>query len=280
MIDKNFEYFFYIILTDDKTKEEFTNLVWKKYGFIEILKYYENNKINYETYNSERNIPKEYNKLILKIYEKYPYLKKNYNIDSDIRDALLVRYYLIDSFTSISLSVNNRFKNVIRKYFDVKHEMFGSIFNTSLEYSYCCIFPDLESPRCVSDFYDFDIKDDSIKGFLVNPPYIKNHIIEVGEKILQWLKLKIPLRFVVILPLWDSESRKKYNLKEYSNLPIITSLLNSPFTVYSKISTSFPFYNGVTGKNVILKDPIHIIVLENFSESWSENQKKLFESIV
>ncbi len=286
-MDKRFEYYFYDLFVNDKTSQEVLKIIWEPRGFEAIQKVYR--EIDWNISEKEYNqIKKDYQKRLDNIYKKYPYYKNNdFGLIKNKKDSLLIRYDLISALNNISLSVPQEIKINLTK-LGLKHEMFGSFFNTNFLLSYCCLFPDLEAPRCKSDFFDFKIQksknefsdSEEIKGYLVNPPYEASYIKVSGEKVLEWLKDNKNLRFFIVLPIWDIKTREMYSLKTYSDLPIITELINSEYNVFHKVFEEFPFYDGTKNKLVHLKDPIHFMVLQSKNLSWNNNIEKLLRNFL
>jgi hypothetical protein len=284
-MSKNFEYYFYDLFTNPKTKEEIMKIIWEPLGFEAIQKSYK--EIEWNISDDELlQIKSDYKKYLSKIYDKnYHFKSTSFGLSKSIKDALLVRYQLIGALNNVSLSVPQETKLRLMK-LGLKHEMFGSFFNTQFLLSYCCLFPDLEAPRCTSDFFNFKPKKHSeiqeINGYLVNPPYDKLHIKTSSQKVLEWLKGSSNLRFFVILPVWDVKFRTSFNLPLYSDLPEINELIDSKYTVFHRIfkGKEFPFYSGITNKLVNLKDPIHVIILQSSNLPWNKNIENLFLNLI
>jgi hypothetical protein len=281
-MNKYFEYYFYDLFSNESTLSEVIKIIWEPFGFDTIKKVYR--EIEWGISLKELNkLKKDYKKILDGIYKKFPHFKDiDYGIPKENKEALLVRYYLIGALNNASLSVPQRTKLNLRK-LGLKHEIFGSFFNTHKLLNYCCLFPDLESPRCKSDFYSFLPSDSKeVNGYLVNPPYDKSHIKASIDKVLEWTSSKINLRFFVILPVWDNNSRLLYNLPLYSDFPEITNLIDSKNTVFHRIfeGPEFPFYDGTKNKLVNLKEPIHVFVIQSPNLFWNENMETLFLHLI
>lgn len=320
-MDKRFEYYFYDLFSNEKTLDEVIKIIWEPNGYEAIKKVYR--EIDWSISNKEyEKIKSDYKTFLSKIYKKYPHFKINdYGLNKEHKEALLVRYELIGALSNVSLSVPQEIKVNLMK-LGLKHELFGSFFNTQSLLTYCCLFPDLESPRCKSDFYQFspmndlhsyneisyskdkgeeisyskdksigkkkeeisylkEREDERIQGYLVNPPYNKNHIKASGEKVMEWVKDSHNLRFFIILPAWDVKTRSLYGLKSYSDLPIISKLIDSEYRVFHKVFEEFPFYDGVKNRLVNLSDvPIHVIILQSKNLFWNKNIEKLFLELI
>ena len=275
----DFEYYLYDLLTNEKISKDIIKLILEPDGFEVIKESYK--QITWNISEKEfKQIIIKYNKLLDNIYIKFPYFKK-----LNINPAIFVRYELMGFLNNISLSFPQNKKLELKK-LGITHELFGSVFNTHPSLTYCCLFPDLEAPRCKSNFYDFspfDHKD--ISGYLINPPYTKSYINSSSERVLEWLSSnkKQNLRFLFILPLWDNKSRELYNLPISSDLPIIKTLIESKYTVYHRIikGKDFQFYDGTKNKLVNLKDPIHIMILQDGPDMiWNKNIEQSFNKIL
>lgn len=248
----DFEYFLFKLLKN----KSYIDMIWKPHGFKQIKNIYDNNKleINKSLKINHNEIKKEYDQFLKYIYKKYPNLKK---IKIKNRDKLVVRYGLIGALTNISLSIPNKLKKKLH----IDHEMFGSFYNTDNDLTYNCLFSDLEGTRCKGDFYDYDPPSGK---YLVNPPYTKQYIEDVGQRIFEWLQSNKKYKFVVVLPVWDFESRKELGLKLTEDCEIINKMIDSKYTIYNKILKNFKFYDGLNNKYVILKDPIHFFIMKNY----------------
>lgn len=158
---------------------------------------------------------------------------------------LIHRYDILGYFSNISLSVSPK----IKQKWGITHEMFGAFYNT--DYPYYSLFPDLEGS--LGTVFQFKPKKSMV--VLVNPPYTAEWIKWTCNKIIE---LKGKATFYVILPVWDRKTRKELGLKQYADLPEIQELI-----AVSRIAevTSLPFYDGIHQREILLKDPVHVIVV-------------------
>lgn len=123
----------------------------------------------------------------------------------DFYDKVFVlynRYYAFDSGNNQS-SILPVFKKVLKKYLNIKVELFGSAINTSNRFA--SLFYDIEKYfGSMGNFFNLDIK----KGYYeVNPPYENTIIGQVFLKMSEWLSAaQGPLLFFVILPKRDYRS--------------------------------------------------------------------------
>lgn len=90
-------------------------------------------------------------------------------------------------------------------------ELFGSPLNTSNRY--CSPF-EFEKKKFSSlgSFFHYEFED---RGFYVaNPPFDEKLMLDASKRILQQLKIHAAT-VVVVLPVWDSASQRKYGFKDY-----------------------------------------------------------------
>jgi hypothetical protein len=161
-------------------------------------------------------------------------------------DWLIHRYDVLGYLTNISLSVSPKLKQE----WGITHELFGAFYNT--DYPYCSLFPDLE-PGSLGNVFFFKPKKNMV--ILVNPPYTSKWIAWTCKKILEW---KDKASFYVVLPVWDRKTRHALGLPRYADLPEINTLIEAST---SAEIVKLPFYDGITNKKVILKEPVHVIVV-------------------
>lgn len=190
-------------------------------------------------YKDVKNSIKKYYKLYNLFKDKIKYV-----------DVLIHRYDIWGMLSNISLSVS--FKQKLK--WGITHELFGSFYNVNLNTTYGSLFPDLE-PNSTGNVLFFNPTKGQV--ILANPPYTSSWIRWMIRKILdEWLNIAV---FHIIIPLWDSASRKKYNLKEYTDIPEITELIKK--SKEHKIIQNFEFFDGIYNKKSILKDPIHYMMI-------------------
>lgn len=145
-----------------------------------------------------------------------------------------------------------------KKKWKITHEMFGAYFNTNGSFS--SIFPELEGNG--TQFGTVVPK----KGnhYLVNPPFEKYYIKWTCERLQEWINddtLK-DVKFTVIIPVWDIESRKKLKLKtEYGDIPELSKILKSKFVTEHNM-TQMKFWDSVENKIQHQKSYIHKIIIE------------------
>lgn len=186
----------------------------------------------------------EYDEEVGKALKLYPHLSHV------ISPELLYRYHVWGMLNNISLSVDPDLK---RKW-GITHELFGSAYNTLPDVTYGSLFPDLEENSTGNVFF-FKPKKGQI--ILANPPYTADYIRWMIRKILDEWKGKAT--FYVVIPVWDRKTRNELGLKQYPDLPEIQELIT--YADHHEVVHKFPFYNGVNGKKVHLKDPVHVMKL-------------------
>jgi hypothetical protein len=166
----------------------------------------------------------------------------------------LARYQIFNVvFGGLGWSVLPEYK----KKWGIDQELFGNYINTNGKF--CSIFPELEGCGC--QFGTFEPKSDM--HYLVNPPFQTQYIKWTCTRLMEWLKDKSlkNIKFTVIIPVWDEESRKKLKLKPYGPLKELTMLLKSKYVTFHSM-TQMKFWDAVNKKVQHQKSYIHKIVLE------------------
>lgn len=152
-----------------------------------------------------------------------------------------------------------------KKRWKIDQELFGAFYNTSGKF--CSLFPELEGCGCQFGTFNPLAKGSKrSKHYLVNPPFEKYYIKWACKKVLEWLqslqsqKPKKKVKFTVIVPVWDPESRKELKLKPYGPLQELTDLLESEFVI-NHTMTQMKFWDGSKQKVQKQKSYIHMIQL-------------------
>ena len=184
----------------------------------------------------------EYQHKVESVVKQYPHLSGR------ISHALLYRYHVWGMLSNISLSVDP----ILKKKWGITHELFGSAYNTLPTVSYGSLFPDLEENSTGNVFFFKPKKGDII---LANPPYTAEYIRWMIRQILGPWKGKAT--FYVVIPVWDRKTRDELRLKRYPDIPEIGDLIAA--SVQHEVVHKFPFYDGIHGKMVHLRDPVHFV---------------------
>ena len=197
---------------------------------------------------------KEYNQKIDYIIKKLNF-KLDKNIDNkklQLQRASIYRYYIIDALNNISLSVSP----IIKKEWKINFELFGAFYNTNV--NYCGLFSDIEDSCC--DFYTFNLKENMT--ILINPPYTEEWIKISCKIINNIMKKDKNTKIYLVIPVWNCSDRKILGLKECKDLPEIDKLKNNSYLQSHNIK-NLEFYDGITKRNVYLKDKVHIFIFKN-----------------
>lgn len=178
-----------LIIMDKKYDKliEGKTIVVKKSIYLHLMKMY--NLTNYNNYESEKPLDNLFNERVFILY---------------------YRYYGFDNGNNQS-SILPSFKKLLKKYLNIKVELFGSAINTSNRFG--SLFYDIEKYfGSMGDFFKMNI----IKGYYeINPPYENNIINNVFKKLVEFLDgNKNPLLFFMILPKRDYQ--KSSNFKSLS----------------------------------------------------------------
>jgi hypothetical protein len=188
----------------------------------------------------------EYTQKVERVIKEYPHLSRH------ISPELLYRYHVWGMLSNISLSVDPDLK---RKW-GITHELFGSAYNTLPTVTYGSLFPDLEENSTGNVFF-FKPKKGQI--ILANPPYTAEYIRWTCRKIIDDWKGKAT--FYVVIPVWDRKTRDELGLKRYPDIPEISELIAA--STHHEVVHKFPFYDGIHGKKVHLRDPVHVVYLNS-----------------
>jgi hypothetical protein len=156
-------------------------------------------------------------------------------------EALIYRYDALGFLNNISLSVHPSLKTK----WGITQELFGAFYNS--DYPHCSLFPDLEDS--LGNALKFKPKNGVL---LINPPYTVPWIQWVCKNCSEWKGSWI------VLPIWDRKSRDKLGYKRYPDLPELTTLIQK---AEHHEMRNIPFYDGISGKTVHLKDKVHILRL-------------------
>lgn len=187
---------------------------------------------------------------------------------------LLLRYDFLGSLNE-HLSVPPRMLKSLK----VDTELFGTPFNTTCT-SYCSPFLDIEKYfGSNGSFFDFELQSDKLYFF--NPPFDEELMKLASEKILQALKVIPNITIIVTLPVWDSKSQQKINIRDNGMTFEAFEILKA--SVYCKESSILNknihlYFNFFENKNVSVSYS-HLIVLSNgnpahkinkIQDSWQE----------
>lgn len=159
---------------------------------------------------------------------------------NDIEKKYIGDKYLFDNYMSLLilrysvLGTENQhlsFPPQLVLKFNINVELFGSPFNTTSN-NFCSPFFDIEKYfGSVGNFFDYELKSD--KNYTFNPPYIEEFMNEATKKLLHQLDCIKNYFIIVNIPVWDSESQKKYKFKDN----------NLKFEAYSLLKNSSHFHS-------------------------------------
>jgi hypothetical protein len=144
-----------------------------------------------------------------------------------------------------------------KKKWKIDQELFGNFLNTNGKF--CSIFPELEGCGCQFG----TIEPQNGIHYLVNPPFQIDYLRWVCVKILEWLKQDslVSVKFTVVIPVWDPETRKKLKLKDYGPFDELKKLLHSKYVTNHYVS-QMKFWDSINNKIQYQKSYIHKITLE------------------
>ena len=197
------------------------------------------------------NEKEEYEKKIDEIIKRI-----NFVIDNEIdiktlkiQRAAIYRYDVIGALNNISLSLSPEIKKKMR----INFELFGSFYNTSVDY--CGLFADIENNSC--DFNTFKLKPNM--RILINPPFSEVWINKSCKIIENIMKKNLNTVIYLIVPVWNNSDRKKLGLKyDYiEDMIEIDNLKLSKYLVYHKIE-NLDYYNGMAKIKANLKNESHL----------------------
>jgi hypothetical protein len=150
-------------------------------------------------------------------------------------------------------------------------ELFGSPFNVSGPYC-----SPLEFERRFSSLGSFYNHKFESKVYATNPPYDEEIMNDMADRILEAIKTVEDISFVIILPVWDPQTQKEYNIvpaRGYKKFDAFDKLI--PHVKYHKVfgRNDAKYYNYYTDKETGVVHS-HVMVLSN-SPTVDELIKKL-----
>lgn len=176
-----YSHLFKLFIHDNEVDLKFDNISIENF----LMKYFnEHSKIDENTKNIMNNI----NKYIFILFNRYNCIHSGGN----------------------QASILPSFKFFIKKYLNIKVELFGSALNTSC-YTYGSVFYDVEKYfGSKGSFFNMDI----IRGYYeLNPPFVFSVIYNMFRKLyLSLEKSKEGLLFIIIIPKSKLDDFKYYNL--------------------------------------------------------------------
>ena len=225
-------------------------------------KYNNKNKLVIITYkNINLNLDlKSYNRILKQII-----IKPKYDLDLIIW-CLIYRYRGLGYLGSMFGSIHPKQYEYLHTKNNMEVEGFGSFLNHTLKY-YFGLFYDLEKYfGCLGNFYNGIF----MKGiFLINPPYITEHINDSIKHALKQTENN-KVSFLFSLPIWDIKTRKLLNIKcsrkemptNYKTDMKISLLNKSKYLVFKYIycKEDFVYYDYLNEKNVNFADTYIIFV--------------------
>jgi hypothetical protein len=233
------------------------------YQFNQII----NNAIHVKEENNDKLIQiscsdMQMNRL-LKIY-------KGSDFENDYKKLLLRYYYLGGLNNSLSIP-----PSVINSYHS--HELFGTPINTSS--NFCSPFSDETIFSSHGSFFNFtDYQPDTV--YFANPPFDDKFCTDVANKLISDLHANL-FTLIVVIPVWDTEQQKKYNIKNFG-LPFdaYNLLIHSPFFIQEMYLNKnvYHFFNYFKQKNVFISHT-HLINLgkpidiNKLVETWLKDTK-------
>lgn len=173
------------------------------------------------------------------------------------------------------LGMNNMHLSIPPIYSGV--ELFGSPLNTHNP-EYCSPFPLERKFGSLGSFFEYTFHKDGL--YLCNPPFDENVMERMAQRLLDTLdKTIFRVEVVITIPVWDSESQRKYKLKDYG-LPFRGfELLKKSKVLHHTVldKYKFPYYNYYTGRlapatwtHLIFIGNQRIVDPETFKRQWLE----------
>lgn len=192
-------------------------------------------------------------------------LKKFYIGDDYERDRnILTNVYALIKESNHHLSVPN-----IESYF----ELFGTPLNV-FNSNYCSPFKIDRKFGSFGSFFEYEFTS-NVSLHMANPPFYEPIMNRMSNRLLEILtKSNKQLSIIVILPIWDPESQKKYGLQQYHQpFPAFDQLINSSFLKQRNVvfKNKCKYYNHYTDKYVPASDT-HVLLLANYQTSFDINE--------
>lgn len=191
---------------------------------------------------------------------------------------------------SSQLSVHPHLIKYLVDNFDLKAELFGSAFNHTT-ISYGSLFLDIECYfNSIGNFFD-NILGEGV--YEVNPPFVTSVITHSVDLILEKLKGKTKVEFILILPVWDYKGQQmlkntcrnyRYEPGEYEEMKCFEAMnksefLKEHFIVCDEVMKYYDYFNNRTINHV---SPTHIYYLSNTYVSYQKKNllKKYFDKSI
>lgn len=202
------------------------------------------------------------------------YTGQNYEDD---KNALINLYEFI-GMNNMHLSIPPIFEGV---------ELFGSPLNTHNP-QFCSPFPLEKSFGSLGSFFEYRFHKDGI--YLCNPPFDEDVMERMANRLLEMLdKTEFKVAIIITIPIWDSESQRKFGLKDYG-LPCkgFSILKNSNRLLdYSPLDKfKFAYYNYYTGwiapasfTHLLIIGNAPLIRIKDVQYKWLNWKSKMDETL-
>lgn len=220
------------------------------------------------------------NPKILKIFEIF-YDGKYSNNKYALYFCILYRYNLFDADNQ-QLAIDLNFKYDLFKYFGVNIELFGSAINRVFK-NFCSLFYDLE--RYFGSLGNFFNITPQQGLYMANPPYDELLMENMAKHLISALeKTKLPLGFIITIPVWNYDTQKKINQRcktKYTDMGIYKTyeLLKKTkfyFKHYTFCKSDFKYYK-IKEDRYISASNTYIFMIKNDSLNFDVT---LFEKLL
>lgn len=186
---------------------------------------------------------------------------KPYTVDSP-EVKFLLHYYSILSVTGNYMAV----PQAPISYAGIKHELFGSPFNHHTP-TFCSVLGEYEAVfGSKGSFFHYEWQPDYI--YLANPPFIEEIIEQMAIRILDQMDKTANVSVYIVIPVWDTDSQKKYGLKDFKlTFQPYDMMVNSKYYRNNTLlrKEQHMFYDFYTGQHIRINYN-HMILLSNSTQ--------------
>lgn len=239
-----------------------------------VQKVIKNGYITYNIYPENRNI-----QMMRYTVERFNDISRRYtgNInDFDKYMALLTVRYSILGTENQHLS----FPPSIMKKLNVNVELFGTPLNVSSS-RFCSPFPDIERYfGSIGNFFHTNMKSSTVYTF--DPPYVEELMDNATERLLSQLDKINNFIVIVNIPVWDSETQRKYDFKDYHmRFKTYEMLRDSKYLHSETVAYKFKnkYYNYFTNTYIPVSNTHLMILTDRRIKYNAESLREMWENL-
>ena len=280
ILEKNNKYINSDFIINNKNNFTISKILKEEIRDDKVIKFYKFNIVfNFNFYFNNYRLDNILNNIIIPV-STYNKMKNKYSGFPDELDKfifiIIFRYQLLGS-NNHQLGVLPNVLEKIKSDFDIEIECFASGINAETGI-FCSIYYDIEKYfGSVGSFFNIEL----VKGiYTFNPPYQKDIITNSILRILQFLETGEKLGFIITIPIWDNEGKKKMKEKDmennndkinYEDFKIMDTIKKSKYfyglRMISKNDFTYLDHNFYLHKNKTIQNT-YVIILANFENTF------------